>query len=68
MTDTMEAAEATCARLDRKLDRLMRRHKPEDIDEDLCNMYGGMQKEISEVDETCDQLVELERRWEGTGC
>ena len=56
--DTMEADEQNCARLDRKLDRLLRRHRPEDIDKGLIKLYNGLEKEIKEIDDTCDELVE----------
>ena len=59
----MEADEQNCARLDRKLDRLLRRHRPEDIDKGLIKLYNGLEKEIKEIDDTCDELVEYIESW-----
>ena len=59
----MQKAEKECERLDRQLDRIMRKFRPEDLDYSTVKVYGGVEgvknaEDFKQVMQTADDLVE----------
>ena len=59
----MQSKENDCGRLERRLDRLMRGFRPEDLDYAMVEVYGGVEgvksaEEVKEIKLTTDKLIE----------
>ena len=59
----MQKAEKECERLDRQLDRVMRKFRPEDLDYSTVEVYDGVEgvktaEDFKQVMKTADDLVE----------
>ena len=59
----MQKVEKECERLDRQLDRVMKKFRPEDLDYSIAEVYGGVEdvktaEDFKQVMKTADDLVE----------
>ena len=59
----MQSKENDCGRLERRLDRLMRGFRPEDLDYAMVEVYGGVEgvksaEEVKEIKTTTEELIE----------